>query len=83
MFNLFSKKSAKEEQEEKDSKFEIQDDDDEEEEDSAFLKSLKLNLSRLIGYKTQFFSYCYCIIYRLSFFVKNLYYFAASYINNQ
>ena len=49
MFNLFSKMSAKEEQDEKDSKFEIVDDDEEEEEDSAFLKSLKLNLSRLIG----------------------------------
>ena len=47
MFNLFSKKSAKEETKSNDAKFEIVEDD--EEEDSAFLKSLKLNLSRLIG----------------------------------
>ena len=47
MFNLFSKKSAKEESKSNDAKFEIVEDD--EEEDSAFLKSLKLNLSRLIG----------------------------------
>ena len=48
MFSLFSKKSAKEENKSNDAKFEIVEDDDEEE-DSAFLKSLKLNLSRLIG----------------------------------
>ncbi len=47
MFSLFSKKSAKEENKSNDAKFEIVEDD--EEEDSAFLKSLKLNLSRLIG----------------------------------
>ena len=47
MFGGFFKKKAPEE--EKKSDFKI-DDEDDEEEDSVFMKSLQMNLSRLIAY---------------------------------